>query len=454
MATQTRRIIAFITPLVIAVAAIAAPLPPPVAPYDSNPDHVWNRLHRAIFARTAGDGTQVGHDALDPLLYGESKFLRSGDSHKVLLDTLDEFLASAPERQINDPLKSAILQRDLWAVFDWAQRGNPYKSDRDPGNRALMAPLAKAIRRLALSAEQRAGLPDALAQAVASQQFPSSYDPEKPHQPFLPDDLLSPTGPWVALAEGDTFAAKTHVVDFRGRTAFDVFLNLPGGRKATINYLAALREAKNPLVNIPPTATDNRTLVRLSPDLPEPPKGTRFAILRRTLLIDGDGTIRSTPVVESLQIRVFRDRPRAATRGGPNVIPDPGEQDRFEFVRSRAKLFASDAGGLRAIIAGEQEMPSPLFRAHLFDPLEFPERDGQPPSAPPTHDVLNQCVACHPGGPLQTFQSLNRFPAYPGATLPRLAAIESNIFETDAAAVVAWKTQQEDWKALAELMKK
>src|SRR4051794_33084282 len=74
-------------------------------PYDPDPNHLWNRLHRAIFIRTAGDGTQFGEDAVDPLLYADGKFLRTGDSHKVLLETLTEFLAAAPERHINDPLK-------------------------------------------------------------------------------------------------------------------------------------------------------------------------------------------------------------------------------------------------------------------------------------------------------------------------------------------------------------
>src|SRR5262245_59712139 len=50
----------------------------PHAVYDSNPDHLWNRLHRAFYVRTARNGEEYGHDELDPLLWDRTKHLLVG----------------------------------------------------------------------------------------------------------------------------------------------------------------------------------------------------------------------------------------------------------------------------------------------------------------------------------------------------------------------------------------
>lgn len=413
----------------------------PVQFYDRDPQHLWNQLHRAIFVRSDVNNTEVGHDAVDPLLYGESEFCRTGESRKELMRVLKELISDDGAHRPDDVLKRAILQRDLWVVFDWAYRGNPYKIDsRDT---ELMGPVAKIMRQAALSSEKIATLPDTYAQAVAAKEFPTKYDPEKPFQAFLPDDLLSPNSPWVAMRNGDSFAARTHVIDFQGRCAFDVFLNLPGGRQATLDYLAALREWSDPLVTMPPSPRENRTLMVLNPKLPPVPKGTQLAIIRRSLLIDREGTIRSTPLVDSIQIRVIRQAARAEDDTKKRMV----EQDSFEFVRSRNKLFAHESGGLRAVAFDEKEAPSPLFRAHLFDPFEF-SRDRR---RSPLEVRMTSCMGCHPGTPIESFQTLNRFPALADAKLPSLKPVEGNIFQTDSDLSIAWKKEQKDWQALSAM---
>jgi hypothetical protein len=47
----------------------------PVTIYGANPEHLWNRLHSALFVRTASDKKSHGQDELDPLL---SHLTRSG----------------------------------------------------------------------------------------------------------------------------------------------------------------------------------------------------------------------------------------------------------------------------------------------------------------------------------------------------------------------------------------
>src|SRR5262245_52469128 len=65
----------------------------PHAIYDSNPDHLWNRMHRAFYVRTARNGEEYGHDELDPLLWAETKHLLVGPSHQQAIKLLDDFLS-------------------------------------------------------------------------------------------------------------------------------------------------------------------------------------------------------------------------------------------------------------------------------------------------------------------------------------------------------------------------
>jgi len=39
------------------------------AVYDADPDHLWNRVFRQLYRRTAQDGTEYGSEELDPLLW-------------------------------------------------------------------------------------------------------------------------------------------------------------------------------------------------------------------------------------------------------------------------------------------------------------------------------------------------------------------------------------------------
>src|SRR5262245_9539466 len=129
----------------------------PHAIYDSNPDHLWNRLHRAFYVRTARNGEEYGHDELDPLLWAETKHLLVGPSHQQAIKLLDEFLSVNGAALITYPLKRALLQRDLWAIFDWsAETSLSFPREAE----ALQSKLAPVIRSIALSREQIQALPE------------------------------------------------------------------------------------------------------------------------------------------------------------------------------------------------------------------------------------------------------------------------------------------------------
>ena len=120
----------FVFCLVAAVAAIcfvAAPGPvsradkpaPSVAIYHPDPNHLWNRLHEALFVRVGPDGRTYGRDRFEPLLWLGSRHLLQGPSHDRAVQLLKEFLNNKGEQLVEDPLKRALLQRDLWMVLSW-----------------------------------------------------------------------------------------------------------------------------------------------------------------------------------------------------------------------------------------------------------------------------------------------------------------------------------------------
>src|SRR2546429_1665788 len=120
----------------------------------------------------------------DPLRGMQTKILLINPSNRQTVTVLDDFLSTHGERAINDPLKRAILQRDLWAIFDWSTQ--PQFSS--PEKFSLQNKLALVIKRLPLSPEDIARLPNSYKQATKSKTFEPAYDSNKRDQPFLPPD--------------------------------------------------------------------------------------------------------------------------------------------------------------------------------------------------------------------------------------------------------------------------
>lgn len=354
--------------------------------FDPEPNHIWNRTYGCLFIRQSPDGTEYGVEALDPLLWQQTKHLLIGDSHRSAVACLDEFLRSHAERTVRDPLKRAILQHDLWAVFDWAAAGDDLPQQRHD----LEVRLAEAIRRLALTPKQVRALPDTYVAAVAAQQFAPAYGPRNSQQPFLPPELLGPDGPWVCLSAYSE--EPTAIAHFSGRSRFLAFMRVPGGRAATLAHVRKLRsspEAPLLLGDFPPT------LLNLA--LPQFPVGTQVALLRQAIIIDNEGKLVPTALTESLQLRVYH----AITPGTQDVNyingPASHDQDFFEFRMSRTELFAPHNGGLGAVHPGETEYAT--FRTHGMDAFE---------STTPLERqtvILDHCRLCHSDSGIHSVQS-------------------------------------------------
>jgi hypothetical protein len=433
-------VVAAVCFLVPAGPAEPANQPAPTAPvYHPDPNQLWNRLYRALFLRVGPDGRTYGQDRLEPLLWRESKNLLEERSNKRAVSLLEEFLKNKGEKRIDDPLKRALLQRDLWLVFNWLEGKHdnfaPPPLEAQAARAAqerLRHPLAAVIGRLALSPKQIRKLPDNYAAAVASGRFARRFDPGKPDRPYLPSDLFSADGPWVCVGRPDGPVAPQHYVSGENRftnSVFLVFLRLPAGRASTLTYLKKLRSFSGPVA----VGTSGGGRAVPNPKLPKLPDGAEFALVRRALLIDSSHRVAAAPLTESVQLRADRS-------GRPF----------HEWRLSRALLLAGRAGGLRALGAGESDFKTG-FNAHAMDELETTSRGSSFPGG--RRLVVRQnCVVCHEQPGLSSFNSLFFFRGGSLGDGARGASLSEATVSQLAGVAVKWRERQPDWTALRKLL--
>jgi len=299
-------------------------------------------------------------------------YIPAGSATMVLLDHLD------PGRL--DATRRALLQRDLWMSFDTGYA----REDRA----ALRARLAVLLRRTALPAEEIGRLPDTYAESVKL--YPTSFDPAKPEQPFLPADLFDPNGPWIAL-HSDGVVAFQHDTFFANRSAFIVFVRHPEGRDAGLRFVEGLAKRKSP----------------------EIPVGMAFANVRRGLLISDGGTPVPSPFTESVQLRHYWGR-------------NGNEQAVFKFELGRRDLR------LRPLRPNEAKPGYAVSFEHVSarQSLSIP--------------VMSTCLDCHGAGGAGGVQVLQHnmtvdYHLRPGTP------------EQEMAKVVRRKTEHDSWRALEAL---
>jgi hypothetical protein len=386
----------------------------PFTIYDSNPEHIWNRVYRLFFVRYSADGQVFGGDILDPLLWYETESFFRNPLYQQSLALLDEFLATDAERLITDPLKRALFQHDLWQVFDWLTlRAASYPAERE----ALQERIARIMRRVALSESQVAALPNNYELAVAAHTYATQFTPNQRFAPFfLPPELGQAGSAWINVGVENSIAAYTHVVSFQGHSAFYVYYHVPAGREATLDFITALRES-----NL--LARSHRGSVPPPPTLPE---GTQVALVRQMLAIDMTGRIVAAPITESVQIR---------------VLPPSQPMAVSQFNLSRQRLFSGQSGGLYGAAPDDQEFPT-FFMSHGIDP--FDSELIAPEQAKAV--TLQQCQHCHFGNEADNIISARRFAfPLPSSTLPLLTPTD---VQAEAARIIAWKQSQDNWKML------
>jgi len=347
--------------------------------FDADPDHPWNRLRECFFVRTTDDGMTYSREELEPPFQALSGYLVEGQSHERAIALLDDFLSRRADRLISDPLKRAVMQRDLWAVFSttagtgtlrWWEFGDQLVKagiddtgdetfGRKRARRALQKRLVGLMRRIALSPEEIAALPDNLAQATGSGSFPADVDPGHPEKAFLPPGLSKRDGSWLLVGNrerADGLSAPAHTQFTNGRSLFLVLFHHPSGRDAAKTYLAKLQSSPSEQF----------------------PEGTQLALIRRMLLIDNKGDVSVSPVAEEVQLRVFRTLTAV---------------DSFELLLDRRSFFVGKRGGLRPVRADETSYYD-ISGFHGGSPAGTKDLLETKPRQPPPL-VMNCCVTCH-----------------------------------------------------------
>ena len=444
--------------------------------YHADPQHLWNRLHEALFIRIGPDGRTYGQDRLEPLLWSHSKHLLDGSAHERVIAVLEEFLKSDGEKLIQDRLKRAVLQRDLWLVFNWLEDDHSSfalplltpEAVRTAVTR-LRRPLAAVIGRLALSPEDIRSLSANYEAAVASGQFASRFDPEQPEVPYLPPELFAADGPWVCVGRSDGITAPRHLAEATANrftnSVFIVFLRLPTGRGATLEYLNQLRSFGQPLLISNPVVSDQQSRPFMpNPQLPQFPKWTELALVRRALLIDSSYRVAAAPITESVQLRIVRGDVPSAT---PEILQDAtgsssagirrvrSWQSVHELRLSRSALFENRAGGLRVAGADERDFKTG-FNAHAYDVFErSPPGDESFSAWGPQPGIRQTCFGCHTLPGVYSFNSLQDFQAglsdRDGNKVRPFPLSAMTVSEV-AAAAVQWKEQRATWISLRALL--
>jgi len=416
----------------------------PTALFNPAPQHVSNRLYRQLHVRTGPGGKEYGFNALDPLLWNETNYLLAGKSYARAIALLNEFLRAHAEREITDPLRGAILQRDLWAIFDWAVQPEGRELSYQAERHDLMARLAPTVRRLALSPAVLAQLPDTYARAIQNHEFSTAYNPTSPNQAFLPPDLFDPCGPWVCLSPaGHDLAAPLHDLSFTARSVFLVFARLPGGRDATLAYFNQLAELKIPLFVTMQEPGWPQPMSVWNPQVPQFPIGTEFALVRKMVLPDRDGNLHLTPVTESVQIRHYTDIPNADPMASRDTRLAQRFQEPSEIKLSGLLLFSDRHSGLRGVTASDDSLL--VFPAMTYDFDMIEDKRMRLPESP-----FQQCKSCHLGPGIQSMMSFS-FRGNPnkGPVLsPRLAETTPR---EESEKILQWAQTQEKWKDLLRL---
>jgi hypothetical protein len=226
-----------------------------------------------------------------------------------------------------------------------------------------------------------------------------------------------------------------------GRSRFAIFVRLPEGRKATLEYFQTVW-------NVPDPWAGAQTDVRrggLSPNLPQFPVGTQVALLRQMMLFDRAGNLVPTPITESLQIRVYRQITNRQDRNntGADWPAARIEQAVYEIRLDQAQLFAGKAGGLRAVTHDETEFA--VFSTQGNDAFEPPARGHGDPRFP-AGNILDRCAVCHSAPGINSVQVRRQLLRPNPAQVDPAPPYDSLWWASQDA--LSWKARQYDWGLL------
>jgi hypothetical protein len=408
------------------------------AVYDPDPNHLWNRLNTTLFERTAPDGKRYGLDQLDILYWGRTTNLLAGTSYQQALAMLDEFINSHGEQLVQDPLKKALLQRDLWALFDWTAIPGPY-ARLPEGRRELQTRLAKVIHRLELTSNEIGALPDNYALAVRHQ------------LPDLPAGLFSTNNVWINVsADNVERIVPSHTIFFGGRSVFTVWFHDPDGHPAGVDYLKRLSAVKPMWIpsndsNFPNDTTPN-------PNFPEFPTNSQWALARCMCVIDTDGRIQPTHVVESIQLRTYLGF------GAPEIVMETNRNGSFVPMSippqrfNEFQLTRAPQANLISLRQNQQDFTFVHFMGMGLDAFERNRGKDTFDVKRWQSSVLGTCRECHAATGIYSVNSFTRFLSLQAFTpFGETTHLIESAPEHENEATLDWKLQQFSWGLLQGL---
>jgi hypothetical protein len=366
--------------------------------YDPNPNHLWNRLFVTFYRqkilsyadhdRQKTVANWVGPDVLDPPLGYHPRFLLDDEAFAKCDAVLDEFLSQHGDERIREPLKRAVLQRDLWAVFDVLAITDPtpriYSSIGSSQTSAtalqeqhrsiLERKIARVIRSLALSSMEIKSLPDTYSAAIQSGAFSNKL--QNGGDNFLPGDLFTINTAWFEVQPEHLL---THSLMVGGRSVFRVFVKSPAGFTNVLeDHVRNLDDWRRQYQAWATLWRTNHAMAgKMEPQRPsgELPVGTQFLLLREMICLDENLQMIPTHIVESVQFRTTYKKGFLE------------HQVAREAELNRALLFQGKQGGLKPIAAGE-------LRNAAYDGLGNLVVDDQGNGSPLIAFPQN-CIACH-----------------------------------------------------------
>lgn len=419
---------ACVTLLLLAAAAAQSTGPPRSGPsaaagqllstspliYSSDPADAWNRIFAALFTRVvrtrmtdefagAGPFEDLGHPAtmfgpgqpristrlfdrfeggdraIDPL-YSYVLPTRTGQIWPAALQT--SMTDAFNERAVRPALHRALMQMDLWAAYDRFAAKRP-----GPDGEELLRLMARLMRKIALTPEEIAALPDHYAAAV--------------RRAGLPDILSSGAG-WMEIV---FFPRRTHEDAVHLRRAARVFLK--------------------PVMPPP----DGQTSFKVS-DHAQPSALAAVAVAMQSLLIDNTGRIVPSRLVYQVETRTFA--PRSEPSGQP--------ADVRQFDLSRQRLLATPEAGGFVAFSGD----SPAYFPSGWEDYDFASHQTYPPGPPVLTTLRTRCSACHhsTGHRIATFSLI-----YDEASAPPVRWLKAPNDER-AREVASKKAAREDFKRL------
>jgi hypothetical protein len=430
----------------------------PLALYDGDPQALVNRLFAAFYIReseipTKRGGEAVhrieGGDTIDFLGWTGSDYWSSEKTCARLSALLDECLADPQRVRPADPLKRAILLRDLWAPFDFYASANMLRQgDKATRQRrdALCRKLAQVIRTLVLTPAEIEMLPDNYSLAIASGAFASEHGFDATRD-YLPPRLLADADEWQEIEfhqprdiheDIQERFITLHTRNYKARSYFRVFYRFPGGRAALDDYLLYLdaegidwkREAK-------------RGFIFLKDGLRQIPVGTEVALVQFAMTLDDKLQPTPTPIVESVRLRVFAnvdgsDQPPTNTGVGMNVS---------EYTLKRRLLF----DGLKHGGLAREADKTPIYRV-IFQPENSPDWG----DTGRTLSLAQDCRRCHTGAGqigVQTLPSIvHQGGVDAGAQLGVAHALAPGEASPRGPRAAVWKTRHETYRRLLDYL--